>query len=74
MISFCVPFYPWYRSFSREEEIFNVLIPSLNDSEGVEDFELCIADGGREDIWDWGRVHDSVRIQGKDNLCFQRRS
>ena len=71
MISFCVPFYPWYRSFSREEEIFNVLIPSLNDSEGVEDFELCIADGGREDIWDWGRVHDSSEFKARITCAFK---
>ena len=59
MISICCPFYPWTRIKDRTEEIFEVLIPSLNRVEQKDQIELVILHLGNRDIWGRGnRMHD----------------
>jgi hypothetical protein len=53
MISFCTVFYPWYRNYDRTEEIFDVLINSLNQMKGVRETELSIVNAGVLDVWNW---------------------
>ena len=50
-ISFCVPYYPWYREYDRSEELFKVLIPSMIKA-GPENFELSICDAGIVNVWE----------------------
>ena len=71
MISLCVPFYPWYRAFCRREEIFDVLIPSLNAMDGGEELELCVSDGGSEDVWKMHRKHDSFNFMYRIKNAFK---
>jgi LmbE family N-acetylglucosaminyl deacetylase len=49
-ISFCVPYYPWYREWDRSEELFKVLIPSMVKA-GPNNFELSICDAGIVNVW-----------------------
>lgn len=64
MISICVPFYPWYREYDRTEEIFDVLIASMNRCKRKGELELSIVDGGTEDIWGRQRRHISSVFLG----------
>jgi hypothetical protein len=67
MISVCVPFYPWYREYDRSHEVFDVLVKGLNKVKGAEELELCLTDGGVEDIWarrsEKGRSWDAVTFK-----------
>jgi hypothetical protein len=76
MISFCVPFYPWYREYERTQEVFDVLIAGLNNVDGVEDFELCLVNAAVVDVWNYSprnparfvsRDFNSYRF--KHNIC-----
>jgi hypothetical protein len=67
MVSMCVPFYPWYRDYDRSEEIFDVLIPSLNAMDEKERIEISIVDAGVRDVWGKKRRHDVSRFY--ERLC-----
>ncbi len=57
MISICCPFYPWTRLQDRTDELFEVLIPSLNRIEKKDQVELVILHMGNRDIWGFNRKH-----------------
>lgn len=64
MISICTVFYPWWRKYDRTDEIFDVLIKSMNNCVDKDKLELSIVDGGVEDVWDdkRNRKHDPVKF------------
>ena len=80
MISVCVPFYPWYRDYYRGEEPFEILIRGLNEVDGVKKLELCITDGGVEDVyinrknsgrkWDHRAFHKRLRAEFKGGVNY----
>lgn len=74
MISICCPFYPWTRIEDRTEELFEVLIPSLNRVDQSDQVELVILHLGNRDIWGKGRKHDigefTIRLESKLKIKF----
>jgi hypothetical protein len=66
-ISICTPFYPWHKGFDRTEELFDVLIPSLNKSH-PENFELVILDCGCEDVYNLNREKERNIIEFNKRL------
>jgi hypothetical protein len=63
MISICTIFYPWWRSFDRTEEIFDVLIDSMNKCKDKDLLELSVIDGGVFDIWGKERKHNAAKFE-----------
>jgi hypothetical protein len=81
MISICVAFYPWYRDYDRSEEIFDVLIKGLNNTQNPKKLEICITDAGVEDIyinrknsgrhWDHRAFHKRLRAEFKGAINYR---
>lgn len=59
MITFCVPFYPWYRRYDRSRELLDIMIPAMNRCARRDELTLSITDGGIRDVWEGTRVHDT---------------
>lgn len=57
-IALACPFYPWSRTTERTEEIFKIMVPSLNRLEKWERIELALLHMGDRDIWCKNRKHD----------------
>lgn len=85
MISVCVPFYPWARSYDRSHEVFDVLLPGLNKAAHAKSLELCLTDAGVEDIfvkrgdkrgrtWNSRRFHEKLKksFRGKTNYTLDK--
>lgn len=81
MISVCVPFYPWRKDYYRGEEPFEVMIKGLNQTENPRRLELCIIDGGVEDVfinrknpgraWDYRAFHKRLRAEFKGKVNYE---
>jgi len=80
MISICVGFYPWCRGYERSEEVFDVLIKGINNTSHAKSIELCITDGGAQDIWsrktengrkwDHEKFHKRLKKEFKGKLSY----
>jgi hypothetical protein len=81
MISVCVPFYPWIRNHDRSEEVFDVLVRGLNKTSHAKSLELCLTDGGAEDIytrnenkirhWDHEKFYERLKKEFKGKLNYK---
>lgn len=75
-ISVCVPFYPWYYTYDRTEELFRVMISSMIKA-GADHFELSICDAGLRDIYgvrhmtrNISHLYNRLRSEWPGNLIY----
>jgi hypothetical protein len=71
MITFCVPFYPWYRQYDRSRELLEVMIPAMNRCARRSELALSIADGGVRDVWGEDRNHDARAYEASIRAVWQ---